>query len=75
MGKGSTEKLSIRINAADRPFLDDECLRIMQERFSSTRRLRQPSLGDVISELLQELRELRATTEACECQASAPAQQ
>lgn len=59
MGRGTTEKLSIRINADDRPFLDDECLRIMQERFASTRRLRQPSLGDVISELLTELRDLR----------------
>lgn len=64
------EKVSIRINKSDRPFLDDECLRIMQAEFERTSTLKRPSLADVLSALLSELREHRQRVSACTCGAN-----
>lgn len=59
------EKFTIRLNEKDRPFLDKEGLRLMQEHFEQTRELRKPSLADVVTELLEELRNHRRHADRC----------
>lgn len=63
----ASETFTIRLNSSDRPFLDAEALRLMRERFEETRELRKPSLADVITELLEELRERRQRADDCSC--------
>lgn len=67
------DTFKIRLNGEDRPFLDDECLRLMQETFERTRELRRPSYADVISALLAELRQHRRELLECSCGARATA--
>lgn len=66
----SEEKFTIRLNREDRPFLDEEALRLMQEHFEECRELKRPSLADVVSTLLEELREHRRHAKRCPHRAS-----
>jgi lipoate-protein ligase A len=59
------ETFTIQLNSEDRPFLDEEALRIMQERFAETRELERPSLADVVTALPEELRRHRRHAERC----------
>lgn len=50
----------MRVYTEDLLFLQEERLRVRRERFRRDRELAQPSLADVLSELLDELEHLRA---------------
>lgn len=66
------ETVSVRLDKSDRPFLDEEALRIMQKEFAQTGRLDKPSIAEVISELLDELQVRRRQAGACSCGACTP---
>lgn len=72
MATDHDEKFSIRLYEADRPFLDDECLRMMQERFEQEGRLDRPSIADVVHELIEELEQRRRHAQRCPHQADEP---
>jgi len=59
-----------RLHESDREFLDAERYRIVNERFEETGELAAPSVAEIVSDVLEELRELRCWTEECNCGAA-----
>lgn len=65
----STDKtrFSAKLKTEDRAFLDSERLRLVQQTFDEDNRFTNLGLGELVSRLLEELRELRRASRECEC--------
>lgn len=58
---------SAKLRLDDRPFLDAERLRLIRESFLEDSRFSNLGIGELVSRLLEELRQLRRAALACEC--------
>lgn len=58
---------SAKLRLDDRPFLDAERLRLIRESFLEDSRFSNLGIGELVSQLLDELRALRRAALACEC--------
>jgi hypothetical protein len=62
---GTSFLAKLRID--DRPFLDAERLRLIRASFLEDSRFSNLGIGELISRLLEELRQLRRAALVCEC--------
>lgn len=65
--KDESPSFSAKLKTDDRPFLDAERFRLVREAFVEERRFGNLSVGELISQLLDELRQLRQASRECAC--------